>query len=147
MIYKVLSSECLGWFLIYFLQGSCFMLKCLYLFFPKNFTKLIPGTTVEILDQDSKNIIQLIVSAYNVSVPRRSDLCHMNPQLIVMLLCPLPQNIRSKVELTVWDHPEDISLAFTAKCQDGQARIGLQRCVDLKIGETVSRAALTTMHV
>uniref|UniRef100_A0A673KP20 Integrin beta n=1 Tax=Sinocyclocheilus rhinocerous TaxID=307959 RepID=A0A673KP20_9TELE len=33
----------------------------------KNLTALIPGTTVEILDQDSKNIIQLIVNAYNVS--------------------------------------------------------------------------------
>lgn len=33
----------------------------------KNFTALIPGTTVEILDQDSKNVIQLIVNAYNVS--------------------------------------------------------------------------------
>lgn len=33
----------------------------------KNFTALIPGTTVEILDQDSKNIIQLIINAYNVS--------------------------------------------------------------------------------
>uniref|UniRef100_A0A8C4VWR7 Integrin beta n=1 Tax=Gopherus evgoodei TaxID=1825980 RepID=A0A8C4VWR7_9SAUR len=33
----------------------------------KNFTALIPGTTVEILHQDSNNIIQLIVKAYNVS--------------------------------------------------------------------------------
>jgi hypothetical protein len=33
----------------------------------KNYTALIPGTTVEILDMDSKNIIQLIVNAYNVS--------------------------------------------------------------------------------
>ena len=33
----------------------------------KNFTALIPGTTVEILDQDSKNVIQLIIAAYNVS--------------------------------------------------------------------------------
>lgn len=36
-------------------------------FFPKNFTALIPGTTVEILHKDSKNIIELIVKAYNVS--------------------------------------------------------------------------------
>lgn len=36
-------------------------------FFPKNFTALIPGTTVEILHGDSKNIIQLIINAYNVS--------------------------------------------------------------------------------
>lgn len=34
---------------------------------PKNFTTLIPGTTVEILHGDSKNIIQLIINAYNVS--------------------------------------------------------------------------------
>uniref|UniRef100_A0A4W4EDL3 Integrin beta n=1 Tax=Electrophorus electricus TaxID=8005 RepID=A0A4W4EDL3_ELEEL len=78
----------------------------------KNFTALIPGTTVEILDQSSKNIIQLIVTAYN--------------------------NIRSKVELSVWDHPEDLSLAFTAICQDGQPLPGLRKCADLKIGDTVS---------
>lgn len=41
-------------------------------FFPKNFTALIPGTTVEILDQDSKNVIQLIIAAYNVS---KANLC------------------------------------------------------------------------
>ncbi|KAG7263788.1 hypothetical protein CRUP_009972 [Coryphaenoides rupestris] len=78
----------------------------------KNFTALIPGTTVEILDMDSKNIIQLIINAYN--------------------------NIRSKVELTVWDQPEDISLSFTATCQDGQPLPGLRKCSDLKIGDTVS---------
>lgn len=33
----------------------------------KNFTALIPGTTVEILHGDSKNILQLIINAYNVS--------------------------------------------------------------------------------
>lgn len=78
----------------------------------KNLTALIPGTTVEILDQDSKNIIQLIVNAYN--------------------------NIRSKVELSVWDHPEDLSLAFAATCQDGQPLTGLRKCAELKIGDTVS---------
>ncbi|XP_067299830.1 integrin beta-5 isoform X1 [Pseudorasbora parva] len=81
-------------------------------FLYKNLTALIPGTTVEILDQDSKNIIQLIVNAYN--------------------------NIRSKVELSVWDHPEDLRLAFSATCQDGQPLTGLRKCADLKIGDTVS---------
>ncbi|XP_041119483.1 integrin beta-5-like [Polyodon spathula] len=85
--------------------------KRLYVIY-KNFTALIPGTTVEILDQDSKNIIQLIINAYN--------------------------SIRSKVELTVWDHPEDINLSFTATCQDGRPRPGLRKCGDLKIGDTVS---------
>ncbi|KAL0963982.1 hypothetical protein UPYG_G00316050 [Umbra pygmaea] len=85
--------------------------KRLYVIY-KNFTALIPGTTVEILDADSKNIIQLIVNAYN--------------------------NIRSKVELTVWDQPEDLSLSFTATCQDGQPLPGFRKCADLKIGDTVS---------
>ncbi|XP_037344613.1 integrin beta-5 [Pungitius pungitius] len=85
--------------------------KRLYVIY-KNFTALIPGTTVEILDQDSKNVIQLIVAAYN--------------------------NIRSKVELSVWDHPEDIGLSFTATCQDGEPLPGLRKCADLKIGDTVS---------
>ncbi|NXY33974.1 ITB5 protein, partial [Pomatorhinus ruficollis] len=78
----------------------------------KNFTTLIPGTTVEILHKDSKNIIELIVKAYN--------------------------SIRSKVELTVWDSPEDIGLTFTATCQDGLSYPGLRKCGDLKIGDTVS---------
>ncbi|AWP13622.1 itgb5 wu:fi30h12 [Scophthalmus maximus] len=88
--------------------------KRLYVIY-KNFTALIPGTTVEILDQDSKNVIQLIIAAYN--------------------------NIRSKVELTVWDHPEDISLSFTATCQDGKPLPGLRKCADLKIGDTLDRNA------
>ncbi|KAJ6634357.1 hypothetical protein lerEdw1_014064 [Lerista edwardsae] len=78
----------------------------------KNITALIPGTTVEVLYQDSRNIIQLIVKAYN--------------------------SIRSKVELTVWDNPEDINLAFTATCQDGLSYPGVKKCGDLQIGDTVS---------
>ncbi|XP_056144994.1 integrin beta-5 [Lampris incognitus] len=85
--------------------------KRLYIIY-KNITALIPGTTVEILDHDSKNVLQLIINAYN--------------------------NIRSKVELTVWDNPEDISLSFMATCQDGQPLPGLRKCADLKIGDTVS---------
>ncbi|CAN9498598.1 unnamed protein product [Ophioblennius macclurei] len=85
--------------------------KRLYVIY-KNFTALIPGTTVEILDQDSKNVIQLIVNAYN--------------------------NIRSKVELTVSDLPDDLSLTFSATCQDGTSLPGLRKCGDLKIGDTVS---------
>lgn len=44
-------------------QHVFFPAPCLF----KNFTALIPGTTVEILHKDSKNIIELIVKAYNVS--------------------------------------------------------------------------------
>uniref|UniRef100_A0A5F5PKD8 Integrin beta n=1 Tax=Equus caballus TaxID=9796 RepID=A0A5F5PKD8_HORSE len=78
----------------------------------KNFTALIPGTTVEILYGDSKNIIQLIINAYN--------------------------SIRSKVELSVWDQPEDLNLVFTATCQDGVSYPGQRKCEGLKIGDTAS---------
>uniref|UniRef100_A0A6I8N8I1 Integrin beta n=2 Tax=Ornithorhynchus anatinus TaxID=9258 RepID=A0A6I8N8I1_ORNAN len=78
----------------------------------KNFTALIPGTTVEILHGDSRNIIQLIVNAYN--------------------------GIRSKVELEAWDVPEDLDLTYTAICQDGVAQPGQRKCRDLKIGDTVA---------
>ncbi|XP_032725341.1 integrin beta-5 isoform X2 [Lontra canadensis] len=78
----------------------------------KNFTALIPGTTVEILHGDSKNIIQLIINAYN--------------------------SIRSKVEVSVWDQPEDLNLFFTATCQDGVSYPGQRKCEGLKIGDTAS---------
>lgn len=55
---------------------------------------------------------------------------------------PPPQNIRSKVELSVWDHPEDLSLSFTATCQDGMPLPGLKKCADLKIGDTVSASSV-----
>lgn len=41
------------------------------------------------------------------------------------------------MELSVWDHPEDLSLAFTATCQDGKPLAGLSKCAELKIGDTV----------
>uniref|UniRef100_A0A8C0HB81 Integrin beta n=1 Tax=Chelonoidis abingdonii TaxID=106734 RepID=A0A8C0HB81_CHEAB len=50
----------------------------------------------------------------------------------------LYKSIRSKVELTVWDNPEDVSLTFTATCQDGLLYPGLRKCEDLQIGDTVS---------
>ncbi|XP_056392912.1 integrin beta-5 [Hyla sarda] len=78
----------------------------------KNFTALIPGTTVEILDTSSQNILQLIVNAYN--------------------------NIRSKVELTVSETPDDLSLSFSATCQDGLSYPGVKKCGELRIGDTVS---------
>lgn len=50
------------------LRFFCFRFQFSYMLcFKKNLTALIPGTTVEILYQDSRNIIQLIVKAYNVS--------------------------------------------------------------------------------
>lgn len=48
------------------------------------------------------------------------------------------QSIRAKVELSVWDQPEDLNLFFTATCQDGISYPGQRKCEGLKIGDTVS---------
>ncbi|OWK06067.1 ITGB5, partial [Cervus elaphus hippelaphus] len=47
-------------------------------------------------------------------------------------------SIRSKVELSVWDQPEDLNLFFTATCQDGVSYPGQRKCEGLKIGDTAS---------
>lgn len=77
-----------------------------------NYTDLIPGTTVEVLTANSNNIIQLIVSSY--------------------------KSLRSKVELEVWDQPEELSVSFSAICQDGNPQPGQKKCTDLNVGDTVS---------
>ncbi|PNI54288.1 ITGB5 isoform 7, partial [Pan troglodytes] len=50
----------------------------------------------------------------------------------------LYKSIRSKVELSVWDQPEDLNLFFTATCQDGVSYPGQRKCEGLKIGDTAS---------
>lgn len=78
----------------------------------KNYSELIPGTTVGTLSSDSSNVLQLILESYG--------------------------KIRSKVELEVRDLPEELSLSFNATCLNDEVIQGLKSCVGLKIGDTVS---------
>ncbi|XP_069004707.1 integrin beta-3a [Embiotoca jacksoni] len=78
----------------------------------KNYSQLIPGTTVGMLSDDSGNVIQLIEDAY--------------------------AKIRSKVELELLGVPEELNLSFNATCLNGQIIPGLKSCSGLKIGDTVS---------
>ncbi|XP_056436342.1 integrin beta-3a [Gadus chalcogrammus] len=78
----------------------------------KNYSQLIPGTTVGFLAGDSGNIIRLILEAY--------------------------ANIRSKVELELLDVPEELALSFDATCLNGEVIPGFKSCSGLKIGDTVS---------
>ncbi|XP_078737704.1 integrin beta-5-like isoform X2 [Lampetra fluviatilis] len=78
----------------------------------KSYTELLPGATVGILANDSSNVIELIVSAYN--------------------------KIRSKVELEVYDQPDDVVLSFTAVCQNGTVRPGQRQCGGLRVRDTGS---------
>uniref|UniRef100_A0A8C6WYM1 Integrin beta n=1 Tax=Neogobius melanostomus TaxID=47308 RepID=A0A8C6WYM1_9GOBI len=78
----------------------------------KEYSQLIPGTTVGQLDSDSGNVIGLIQEAY--------------------------AKIRAKVELELLDVPEELNLVFDATCLNGEVIPGLKSCSGLKIGDTVS---------
>ncbi|CAK6961224.1 integrin beta-3a [Scomber scombrus] len=78
----------------------------------KEYSKLIPGTTVGTLSDDSGNVIQLIEEAY--------------------------AKIRSKVELEQIGVPEELNLSYNASCLNGEVIPGLRSCSGLKIGDTVS---------
>lgn len=78
----------------------------------KEYSQLIPGTTVGTLSEDSGNVIQLIEKAY--------------------------ADIRSKVQLEVLGVPEELNLSFNATCLNGEVLQGLKSCQGLKTGDTVS---------
>ncbi|XP_063040848.1 integrin beta-3-like [Engraulis encrasicolus] len=86
----------------------------------KNYSELIPGTTVGTLSRDSSNIIQLIKDAY--------------------------ANIRSKVELELLGLPEEVSLFFNATCLNGEVFPGVKSCSGLSIGDTVSFSLEARLH-
>nr|XP_028558252.1 integrin beta-3 [Podarcis muralis] len=78
----------------------------------RNYSELIPGTTVGTLSADSSNVLQLIVDSY--------------------------EKIRSKIELEVRNLPDELSLSFNATCLNNEVIPGVKSCVGLKIGDTVS---------
>ncbi|XP_037545190.1 integrin beta-3 [Nematolebias whitei] len=78
----------------------------------KEYSQLIPGTTVGTLSDDSGNVIQLIEDAY--------------------------RKIRSKVELELLGVPDELNLSFNATCLNGEVIPGVKSCSGLKIGDTVS---------
>ncbi|XP_013878237.1 integrin beta-3 [Austrofundulus limnaeus] len=78
----------------------------------KEYSQIMPGTTVGMLSDDSGNVIQLIEDAY--------------------------AKIRSKVELELLGVPDELNLSFNATCLNGEIIPGLKSCSGLKIGDTVS---------
>uniref|UniRef100_A0A8D3D0I2 Integrin beta n=1 Tax=Scophthalmus maximus TaxID=52904 RepID=A0A8D3D0I2_SCOMX len=86
----------------------------------KEYSKLIPGTTVGTLSDDSGNVIQLIEEAY--------------------------QKIRSTVQLELLDVPKELTLSFNATCLNGEVIQGLKSCTGLKIGDTVSFSVDAQLH-
>lgn len=78
----------------------------------ENYAKLIPGATVGLLQKDSGNILQLIISAY--------------------------EELRSEVELEVLGDTEGLNLSFTALCNNGVLFRHQKKCSHMKVGETAS---------
>lgn len=77
----------------------------------KNYANLIPGATVGVLATNSRNILELIVTAY--------------------------KELRSEIELEVVGDTEDLHLSFTSICPNGTILPDLKQCSNIKPGETV----------
>uniref|UniRef100_A0A8B9J7J7 Integrin beta n=1 Tax=Astyanax mexicanus TaxID=7994 RepID=A0A8B9J7J7_ASTMX len=77
-----------------------------------NYASLIPGATVGVLEKDSRNILDLIMTAY--------------------------KELRSEIELEVLGDTEHLQMSFTALCQDGTVQPGTKRCTNVKVGDTVA---------
>lgn len=78
----------------------------------ENYANLIPGAKVGRVETDSRNILELIMRAY--------------------------KELRSEVDLEVLGDTEDLQLAFSATCPDGDVHQGLKRCSNVQAGHTVS---------
>ncbi|KAL1021869.1 hypothetical protein UPYG_G00019090 [Umbra pygmaea] len=78
----------------------------------ENYANFIPGATVGVLEADSRNVLELIVTAY--------------------------KELRSEIEVEVLGHTEDLHISMTAICQGGTVRPGQKQCSNVKAGDTVS---------
>ncbi|XP_056649922.1 integrin beta-6 isoform X4 [Monodelphis domestica] len=78
----------------------------------ENYAKFIPGATVGLLQKDSGNILQLIISAY--------------------------KELRSEVELEVLGDTEGLSLSFTSICNNGTIFPHQKKCSHIKVGGTAT---------
>ncbi|XP_017572150.1 integrin beta-6 [Pygocentrus nattereri] len=78
----------------------------------ENYANLIPGATVGVLENDSRNILELIMTAY--------------------------KELRSEIEMEVLGDTEHLQISFTALCQDGKVDQGMKRCTNVKVGDTVA---------
>ncbi|XP_074523046.1 integrin beta-6 [Halichoeres trimaculatus] len=77
----------------------------------KNYANFIPGATVGVVASDSRNILELILSAY--------------------------KELRSEIELEVLGDTEELQMSFTAICPNGTIHPGVKHCSKIKPGETV----------
>ncbi|XP_019742191.1 integrin beta-6 isoform X2 [Hippocampus comes] len=77
----------------------------------ENYANLIPGATVGVVAMDSRNILELILTAY--------------------------KELRSEIELEVLGDTEELRMSFSAICPNGTVLPGLKHCSNVKPGEMV----------
>ncbi|XP_010873075.2 integrin beta-3a [Esox lucius] len=78
----------------------------------QNYSQLIPLSYVGTLSDNSDNVIQLILNAY--------------------------EKFRSKVDLELLGVPDELALSFNATCLNGELIQGVKSCSGLRTGDTVS---------
>ncbi|XP_069472449.1 integrin beta-6 [Ambystoma mexicanum] len=78
----------------------------------QNYAKFIPGATVGVLEENSGNVLQLIIDAY--------------------------KELRSEVEMEVLGDTEGLNLDFTAICHHNNVLPHQKKCSGIKVGDTVS---------
>lgn len=78
----------------------------------EKYAELIPGASVGRLQEDSGNVLQLIIDAYKA--------------------------LRSEIKLEVVGDTDGLNLSFTAICNNGTAFPHQKKCSHIKVGETVS---------
>ncbi|XP_040297556.1 integrin beta-6 [Bufo bufo] len=78
----------------------------------QKYAKLIPGATVGLLNKDSGNVLQLILSAY--------------------------KELRSEIELEVSGDTDGLNLFFTANCKNETVLPNSKKCQRIKVGDRVS---------
>nr|XP_061796037.1 integrin beta-6 [Nerophis lumbriciformis] len=77
----------------------------------ENYANLIPGATVGVVATDSRNILELILTAY--------------------------KELRSEIELEVIGDTEELRMSYAAICPNGTVLSDLKRCSNVKPGQTV----------
>ncbi|XP_015214302.1 integrin beta-6 isoform X2 [Lepisosteus oculatus] len=77
-----------------------------------NYAQMIPGAKVGVLRDDSKNILELIVTAY--------------------------KGLRSEIKMEVIGDTSDLQISFTSLCREGEVVPGQKYCSHVKVGDKVS---------
>lgn len=106
---------------------------------------MIPKSEVGVLSIDSKNVVELIESAYKVSCPFNTDtfwICAVpvfNVTDLIHLYSSSWQRLSSKVTLTHDNLPDHVRVVYDPKCDDAEKAGDSEGvCDNVRVGQQVS---------